>query len=169
MNKAEKFRYDTIYKPNYEAFISLYDFGLEDLSGEQWQAIPYCRDYHISNYGCIKSFHKGKVVILKPRLQSGGYLTVAICKNGENKTCSVHRLVAEAFIPNLDGLPQVNHKDGCKFNNHVDNLEWCTQSENQQHAVRMGLKTIPQGEDSPCSHLTNEQAIWCRGFGSQTR
>ena len=63
--------------------------------------------------------------ILKPKHSRGGYLMVHLYKNGKMKAKSVHRLVAETFIPNPDGLPQVNHRDEVKDNNNVGNLEWC--------------------------------------------
>ena len=70
---------------------------------------------------------------------SNGYRFVCLRKDGVNKNHSVHRLVAEAFIPNPLNLSDVNHKDGNKQNNHVSNLEWCTRSENLKHAVDIGL------------------------------
>jgi hypothetical protein len=70
------------------------------------------------------------------RSSSGtGYLQVALCKNGFVKIHSIHRLVAQTFIDNPQNKKQVNHKDGNKLNNHVSNLEWCTQSENMKHSI----------------------------------
>jgi hypothetical protein len=71
---------------------------------------------------------------------SCGYPSVKLMTERGRKTVTVHRLVARAFIPNDDGLPQVNHKDGDKTNNSVGNLEWCTASQNTQHAYDHGLK-----------------------------
>ena len=70
---------------------------------------------------------------------SNGYEFVCLRKNSVNHNCLKHRLVAEAFIPNHNNLPEVNHIDGNKRNNCVENLEWCTRSENLKHAVKMGL------------------------------
>lgn len=76
-------------------------------------------------------------------------------ENGEYKTHYIHRLIAEAFIPNPDNKAYVNHKDGNRHNNHVSNLEWTTPSENTQHAVDIGLKRT--GVLSPNSILNEEQ------------
>lgn len=70
---------------------------------------------------------------------SNGYKFVCLRKDGKNKNCSIHRLVADAFIPNPSRLPVVNHKDGNINNNCTDNLEWCTQGSNLEHAVEIGL------------------------------
>lgn len=70
---------------------------------------------------------------------SNGYEFVCLRKDGVNHNCLKHRLVAEVFIPNPDNLPCVNHIDGNKQNNSVDNLEWCTQGYNLNHAVQIGL------------------------------
>lgn len=72
---------------------------------------------------------------MKPIKQSNGYLTVSL----SGKIVGVHRLVADAFIPNPENKPQVNHKNADKTDNNADNLEWCTASENSRHAVAMGL------------------------------
>lgn len=74
-------------------------------------------------------------------LNNRGYLSVVV----RRKTHMLHRLVALAFIPNIEGKSFVNHKDGNKLNNHVDNLEWCTASENNQHARETGLNVQPRG------------------------
>lgn len=106
--------------------------------------------YEVSNTGVVKSLFrtvksKGskKVVperILKPRLDEWGYEGVSLCKNGKQYGKLVHRLVAEAFISPFGG-DQVNHIDGNKLNNRVENLEWCTGSENMKHAYKNGLHT----------------------------
>ena len=95
--------------------------------------------YQVSNLGNVKSIYKHRPdKILKPVMKKG-YLMVTLCKNGTTKICSIHRLVAEAFIDNPDNLPVVNHKDGNRSNNKSDNLEWCTQKDNIRHAFNIGL------------------------------
>ena len=110
---------------------------------EIWKDIKgYEGLYQVSNLGRIKSFNymnTGKEKIKTPTLQKkhpmkqGGYLQTTLYKNNQSKTVVVHRLVAEAFIPNPDNLPQVNHKDHDKTNNCVDNLEWCTAKYHSNH------------------------------------
>ena len=93
--------------------------------------------YVVSNQGNIYSLNynrTGKVVKLSPRINRWGYLQVCIYKNGEVKQCLIHRLVAEAFIPNPLGLPQVNHIDEDKTNNQAENLEWCTCQYNNEYS-----------------------------------
>ena len=77
---------------------------------------------------------------LTPHQQPDGYLRLGLRTRGERKYFNVHRLVAQSFIPNPDDKPYVNHIDGDKSNNSVENLEWCNQSENMEHAYRIGLK-----------------------------
>ena len=89
--------------------------------------------YEISNTGQIKSVRTGR--ILKQRLNRNGYCQVDLCKDGAQKTFRVHRLVAYAFIPNPNNLPEVNHKDECKTNNRIDNLEWCTRKYNANYGT----------------------------------
>ena len=82
--------------------------------------------------------------------KSQRYLRSNLWKDGKYKTFSIHRLVAEAFLPNPNNFPVVNHKDGNKLNNRVDNLEWCTQSYNVKESYRLGLQKIltpPMKED----------------------
>ena len=92
--------------------------------------------YQVSNLSRVKSIKFGKERILKPVTNSSGYLFVKLCKDGKVKAFTVHRLVAEAFIPNPDNLPCVNHKDECKSNNVVNNLEWCSYSYNINFGTR---------------------------------
>lgn len=83
-------------------------------------------------------------LLMKIRLSREGYLWVNIYRDdstGVTKhSCFVHRLIAEAYLPNPDNKPEVNHKDGNKANNHVSNLEWCTKRENALHAFDLGLR-----------------------------
>lgn len=89
--------------------------------------IGYEQEYLISDSGrVLRVLSKGKTKEIKLYKDKDGYLTVCLCKHNKKKTARVHRLVAEAFIPNNDRYPQVNHKDEIKSNNHYSNLEWCT-------------------------------------------
>lgn len=72
-------------------------------------------------------------------LKTTGYKMIKLCSNNTQKHLSVHRIIAETFIENLNNLPEVNHKNGIKTDNRVENLEWCTKRENIQHAHRVGL------------------------------
>ena len=138
----------------YEALMNFYPLTLDDLPSEEWLPVPDYPKYEVSNFGRVKSFKHRKPRILALGF-TRGYLHVMLYKDGKEKNFYVHRLVARAFIPNSDNKPQINHIDGNKFNNFVGNLEWATQSENQQHALDTGLS--PQGEDRPEAKLTNEQ------------
>ena len=89
--------------------------------------------YQISNLGRVKSLNynrTGKENILSPGLSSNGYYHVSLCKNGEMKDFNVHRLVALSYIPNLDNKPCVDHINGNRLDNRVENLRWCTNKEN---------------------------------------
>jgi hypothetical protein len=106
---------------------------------EIWKDIPdYEGLYQVSNLGDIRSLKRKKAINLLPSIGTDGYYRLNLHKNG-GKTSSIHRIVAQAFIPNPDNKPQVNHKDGNKLNNHFDNLEWCTPKENTNHAHLTGL------------------------------
>lgn len=118
---------------------------------EVWKDIPgYAGMYQVSNLGRVKSLERDtkrsrpqhiKERILKqtPNKTSGNYLQVYLADAGKYKAFLVHRLVAQAFIPNTDNKPVVNHKDGNKQNNCLENLEWCTHKENVLHAFVTGL------------------------------
>jgi hypothetical protein len=108
---------------------------------EQWKAVADSNgEYQISDHGQVKSHKRGKERILKPSLTGSGYPAVLIyLPNKKTKCQKIHKLVALAFIPNPENKPQVNHKDGNKSNNHIDNLEWATAKENLQHGWNTGL------------------------------
>ena len=118
------------------------------MNKEIWKDIKdYENEYQISNYGKIRSLRcwTGHIYItrnkiLNPSKNTKGYLQVQLCKNGRRKQCLVHRIVAETFIlkPNEE-QNVVNHIDGNKLNNNVNNLEWCTQKQNIQHAIKNEL------------------------------
>ena len=101
---------------------------------EKWKNIKEASNYEVSNTGLVRNKTTNK--ILKGRLSKSGYLQVSIKidETGKFSNRYIHRLVAEAFIPNPDNLPQVNHKDGNRANNNVDNLEWVTCSQNTKHS-----------------------------------
>ncbi len=96
----------------------------------------YCDRYLISNHGRVFSVYSGKFLCLENK---GGYLWLRFKFESKRVSLSVHRLVGLYFIPNPDNKSQINHIDGIKCNNIVDNLEWCTPKENIVHAVNLGL------------------------------
>ena len=159
MTEAErawsKARYEE-YKKAYAALMLYYPFTLENLPGEIWKYIPdYDGDYQESNFGRTKSFKNRKEKILKPLLNDNGYLKVRLSKSGKETYYYIHNLVDMLFIPNPENKPEVNHIDGCKLNNHFENLEYLTDKENLDHAVKIGLIKI--GSENVCAKLTAEQ------------
>lgn len=111
------------------------------MSKEIWKDIEgYEGLYQVSNLGRVKSnLRKGK--ILKSNSTYDGYYNVTLSKNGKLKTYRIHRLVCIAFLDNPLNKSEVNHIDGNKKNNNIENLEWCTRSENAEHAHKTGLNT----------------------------
>lgn len=114
----------------------------------EWRPIEgYEGLYEVSNKGRVRSLnyrHTGEAKILRLCKNKDGYLCVHLSKNGTRYAKQVHRLVASAFIPNIGDKPQVNHIDGDKTNNKVDNLEWVTGKENMQHAWNTGLSKMTE-------------------------
>lgn len=109
---------------------------------EIWKPIPGFDNYEVSNLGRVKSLFDGRhkifrEKILKPTPDRKGYLFVFLCKEGKKKRFRVHRLVASAFLENPKNLEQVNHKDECKTNNRVENLEWCDARYNTNYGTRI--------------------------------
>ena len=102
----------------------------------QWVKTPTNPNYIVSNTGKIRREGSDRDLSVRDRK---GYLSVDLYENSKRKTERVHRLVAEAFVPNPDNKPYVNHKDGNKHNNNASNLEWVTSKENCRHAWNNGL------------------------------
>lgn len=136
---------------------------------EEWKDIKgYEGLYQVSNEGRVKSLdhiiicNNGKGVAIKKQkgkmLRSFSrclnYQTVTLTKNGIQKLCLVHRLVAEAFIPNPDNLPFINHKDENPANNVVENLEWCT------HKYNMNYGTCQQRKSEKLKGRIHKQYVW---------
>ena len=154
-------------------------FDLSLLKNEKWKPLimrkknilyDYTNLYEISNYGRIKSLgiYHGKTnnYFLKPHIikankNKWGYNYYCLRKFGESNYVTVHRIVAQVFIPNLENKPQVNHISGIKTDNRICNLEWCTASENVKHAYNMGLKvskgrSMSKEKNPNCKHTEQE-------------
>lgn len=132
---------------------------------EIWKDIKDWEGYYeVSNLGNVRSCkrtitdkngvnYNNNERILKPAKNRDGYLQVGLSKNSKGSSKFVHRLVAEAFIPNLENKPTINHKDGNKLNNNISNLEWATKSEQAIHSLDKKLRTMPN--------------VWVNKFGSK--
>ena len=112
---------------------------IDQADKEEWKPVPDFEDmYEVSNTGKVRNRKNGyELAKFQNRF---GYITVCLNRDGKAIQQKVHRLVAEAFIPNPKNKPQVNHKNGNKADNTVENLEWVDQSENMLHASRNGLR-----------------------------
>lgn len=141
---------------------------------EQWKPVKgYEGYYKVSNIGRVKSLDRcvtirGNVIqhrkgkILSSHINHKGYVEVFLSKEGRGQTLTVHRLVAESFIPNPNNYPQVNHKDENKQNNCVDNLEWCTNHYNEHYGTRSQrqAKSLTNGKNSkPIKQMLNGSII----------
>lgn len=107
--------------------------------------------YGITSCGKVWSYRGKK--FLFPYSNSKGYLRVTLCKDGKREQFSVHRLVAEAYIPNPDNLPQINHKDENKTNNCVNNLEWCDNKYNSNYGTAQKRRAKKISKKVYCKEL----------------
>lgn len=131
---------------------------------EEWKRLVYNEvdygdRYLISNYGRVKNSKTGYIRNFS-LCGKNQYYQFNFRVDGKNRYFKVHRAVAFAFIPNPNSLPNINHKDGNKLNNRVDNLEWVSQHENNIHAVIMRLSK--SGEDSDLAKLSKEQVEYIK-------
>jgi hypothetical protein len=145
---------------------------------EIWKdLIGFEKLYKISSIGRVKSLGNGKSTnpmykeskIIKTGISTRGYEKIKLFKDGKRYYFNVHRLVADTFLFEKEGKKEVNHKDGNKLNNSVDNLEWVSASENQKHAYRIGLQIAKKGSENyqskPIKQLTLDGEL-IRIFGS---
>lgn len=133
---------------------------------EIWKTIPNFSKYEASSLGRVRSLNykrSGRVQVLKPsdNGNSGYFKTMLLRDDGIYNTRPIHRLVASAFFGDRKELT-VNHKDGNKANNNINNLEWCTRSENVKHAFKTGLMIPKRGELNGMSKLTKEKVEYAR-------
>lgn len=115
---------------------------------EEWRLISGTTNYYISNHGRVANGKTDK--ILKTRKSGWGYEQITIYENQKFQSLTIHRLVAEHFVPGEDVGLEVNHIDGNKQNNDNSNLEWVTKRENNQHAIDTGLR-LPRGRGVVCN------------------
>ncbi|WP_296936504.1 NUMOD4 motif-containing HNH endonuclease [uncultured Marinobacter sp.] len=132
--------------------------------GELWKDVVGYEDrFLISNYGRVFGKASKKILVLGTNKNGYKVLSTRIGgRKGEYKCFRVHRLVAEAFLDNPDNLRQVNHIDGNKINNRVENLEWISNQGNIRHALDIGLITPRKGEELTNSVLTDEDVRFIR-------
>ncbi len=122
-------------------------------------------NYEVDELGQVwslpKKTRKGTRLIKALRHPKTGYMYLDLCKDGNVKKFTVHRLVALAYLPNPENKPQVNHINGDKTDNRLENLEWCTRSENQKHSIDIGLRSAKGVKNSQCK-LTEQDVLYIR-------
>lgn len=129
---------------------------------ETWKDVNgYEGLYKVSSLGRIKTLRSNAILVLNNK--RGDYLAALLYTEGKEhslkrrKTHLVHRIVAKAFIPNPENKPQVNHIDGNKHNNRIDNLEWNTRSENMQHCIKNNLRNTLKGTELHMTKLNDDK------------
>ena len=123
---------------------------------EEWRVVPgYEGLYEVSNIGNVRNVRRNK--LLRLQKTNNGYIRVVLSKNGIKTGFQVHRLIAQAFLPNPDNLPQINHKDEDKTNNNVTNLEWCDAKYNNNYGTRKDKARETLIKSGYCTGLSKEE------------
>lgn len=145
-----------VYCENHE--VTAEDLAVLDLPGEIWRWIKNFEGwYQISTKGGrLRSYHRGKVRLIKPKINEEGYYQIGLYKDGKTYCKVLNQLVAQAFIPNPDDKPEVDHRDNNPLNNDVENLRWATRKENAEYAAETGRYRI--GENHGNAVLTAKLA-----------
>ncbi len=125
---------------------------------EDWKKIKNYESYMVSDLGRIKSLKGKKEIILTPS-DRNGYLKVSLSKNSKVKDITIHRLVMETFIPNNENKTQVNHINGIKTDNRLENLEWSNASENALHAFKLGLRKNEKGDNATYRKVNSKKVV----------
>jgi hypothetical protein len=127
------------------------------------QPIPNYPNYFVTATGEVWSAKSGCLILRKSRPDKHGYLRLSLFRqDGQHRrNVGIHQLVAETYLSNSLNLPQVNHKDGVKTNNNVDNLEWCTSLHNIQHAISSGLR-VQHGDHNCNAVLSPSDVLYIR-------
>ncbi|MEY3419854.1 MAG: hypothetical protein RIR48_134 [Bacteroidota bacterium] len=142
---------------------------------EVWKdVIGYEGYYQVSNLGRIKSLERKRIglkdqkiriykeLILKQKLNIHGYFEVCLYLKNSSKYHKSHRIICQAFLPNPENKPQVNHKNGVKTDNRLENLEWATSSENTKHSFDNGFQKPSLGEKNGHSILNEKDVLMIR-------
>lgn len=127
-------------------------------SAHEWRRVEQTdHEVYVSSNGDIVSFGRRSGMFLALSRNGSGYVCIALTLNGKQSTHRLHRIVAKLFIQNPEGKPEINHKNGIRHDNRVENLEWCTRSENTNHAIQTGLsKPYVRRESRAISQYTRD-------------
>lgn len=133
---------------------------------KEWKKVKGFSTYECSSDGELKTFNwknKGVERIMKPAMDNGGYMRTVLKRDSDGKLCTikVHRVMAITFLEGVEGKNEVNHINGIKHDNRIENLEWCSRSENLIHAYKLGLSNV-KGERNPATNLKDSDVLAIR-------